>query len=179
MKSKVMLSVLMLTCMALNVNLAWGAEETKTYGWEVGDDASLWEISEAISAQTGTGNTGTGFGKINTANTYVQFKEKVKLTKFSFALKRTSSNSNYNVYIETSEDGINWVAAYTYAMSSFGNGSYTTKTESWDGTNEYYVRVHVYQTTATRNIDDISITYIVGSSGGVTYTDVFVKSIMA
>ena len=28
MKSKVMLSVLMLTCMALNVNLAWGAEET-------------------------------------------------------------------------------------------------------------------------------------------------------
>ena len=28
MKSKVMLSVLLLTCMALNVNLAWGAEET-------------------------------------------------------------------------------------------------------------------------------------------------------
>ena len=28
MKSKVMLSVLLLTCMALNVNLAWSAEET-------------------------------------------------------------------------------------------------------------------------------------------------------
>ena len=135
------------------------AQTTVTYGWETSDDATQWTITDAIVATSGQGNTGTYAGKINTNHTYVQFKEKVYVTSFSFAFKRTSNNNNYNVYIETSTDGNTWTAVETYAMSSFSNGSYSTKTHTFDGTTEYYVRFHCYNTTAVRYVDDVSITY--------------------
>ena len=102
--------------------------------------------------------TGTYAGKINTNHTYVQFNEKVYVTSFSLAFKRTSNNSNYNVYIETSTDGNTWTAVETYTMGSFSNGTYSTKTHTFDGTTEYYVRFHCYNTTAVRYVDDVSIT---------------------
>ena len=114
----------------------WG-QTTVSYGWETSDDATQWTITDAIVATSGQGNTGTYAGKINTNHTYVQFNEKVFVTSFSFAFKRTSNNSNYNVYIETSTDGSTWNAVETYAMSSFSNGTYSTKTHTFDGTTEY------------------------------------------
>lgn len=170
MKRKIQFMAMLLIGILLSVNQVWGATETKSYGWETGDDASLWVI-DGVTSQTGTGKTGSGYGSINTANTYVQFKNKVKVTSFTFSLKRTSKNSNYNVYIETSTNGTDWTAHDTYNMGDFGNGSYTTKTGNFDGDTEYYVRVHVYNTTAVRNIDDVSITYNVATAS--TYTVVF------
>ncbi len=155
----------------LAVPLGMRGQTTVSYGWETSDDATKWTISDAIVATDGQGNTGTYAGKINTNHTYVQFNEKVYVTSFSFAFKRTSNNSNYNVYIETSTDGNTWTAAETYTMGSFSNGTYSTKTKTFDGTTEYYVRFHCYNTTAVRYVDDVTITY---SNGGTpvptTYT---------
>ena len=106
--------------------VAWGQtreDVTVSYGWEDNDVATAWTITEAIVKTSGQGNTGSYAGKISTNHTYVQFNEKVYVKSFSFAFKRTSTNSNYNVYIETSTDGSTWTAAATYAMNSFENGS--------------------------------------------------------
>ena len=134
---------------------------------ETNDD---WTIDEAIARTTGqgTGSPASYAGKINTNNTYVTFKEKVKVTEFGFSFKRTSTNSNYNVYVETSTDNSNWSAHATYSMGDFNNGSYTTKNDdTFDGETALYVRFHCYNTTATRYVDDISITY----TGGITYSN--------
>ena len=140
------------------------ASTTVSYGWEDNDDATKWTITDAITKTADQGNTGSYAGKINTNHTYVQFNEKVNVTSFSFAFKRTSNNNNYNVYIETSTDGSTWTAVETYAMSSFSNGSYTTKSHTFDGTTQYYVRFHCYNTTAVRYVDDVSITYNTGDT---------------
>ena len=140
------------------VNYGW-ADTTVSYGWENSDDANKWTITNTIAKTSGQGNTGTYAGYINTNHTYVQFNEKVYVTSFSFAFKRTSKNTNYNVYVETSTDGETWTAAATYAMSTFSNGSYTTKTKTFDGSKQLYVRFHCYNSTAVRYVDDVSITY--------------------
>lgn len=142
-----------------------GGSTTKTYGWEASEpDASSWTIGSQPSQANSNAHTGSYAGFINTNHTYVTFNDKVKVTEFSFWLKRTSKNSNYNVYIETSTDGSTWSAAATYGMGDFGNGSYTQKTKTWDGSTAYYVRFHCYNTTAERYVDDVSITY----TGGTT-----------
>ena len=157
-KRHLLKTMLLLFALIVGVGSSWAADTTVSYGWEDSDDATKWTITDIVKT-SGQGNTGTYAGKINTNNTYVQFKEKVYVKSFSFAFKRTSNNNNYNVYIETSTDGETWTAAETYAMSSFGNGSYTTKTKTFDGTIEYYVRFHCSNTTAVRYVDDVTITY--------------------
>ena len=155
--TRIMAALALLVTLAIPMGMR--GQTTVSYGWETSDNATEWTITDAIVATTGEGNTGTYAGKINTNHTYVQFNEKVYVTSFSFAFKRTSNNNNYNVYIETSTDGNTWTAVETYAMSSFSNGSYTTKTHTFDGTTEYYVRFHCYNTTAIRYVDDVTITY--------------------
>lgn len=124
----------------------------------------LWNVDEAIvrTANQGTGGTGDYAGKINTNNTYITFNEKVKVKEFGFAFKRTSTNKNYNVYIETSTDNTTWTPRQSYTMDSFNNGSYTTVTDdTFDGETEIYVRFHCYNTTAVRYVDDVIIKYVV------------------
>ena len=152
----------------LAIPMGMMGQTTVSYGWETSDDANLWTITDAITATSGQGNTGDYAGMINTNHTYVQFNEKVYVTSFSFAFKRTSNNNNYNVYIETSTDGTTWTAVETYAMSSFNNGSYLTKSHTFDGSVQYYVRFHCYNTTAVRYVDDVAITY---SDSGASLED--------
>lgn len=142
------------------------AEESKSYGFETESDTD-WTINGPVRTASDA-NTGDYAGKISMNNTYVTFNNKVKVKAFSFAFKRTTNNNNYNVYVETSEDNSVWTAAETYAMSSFNNGSYLTKTKEFDGTKDLYVRFHCSNTTAVRYVDDISITYVVA---GVSYND--------
>ena len=169
--SRLVLSFFLVMMMSMGVS--WG-QTTVTYGWETTDDASLWTISNDITATSGQGNTGNYAGKISTNSTVVQFNEKVFVTSFSFALKRTSNNNNYSCYIETSTDGTTWELKTegTYAMNTFSNGSYTTQTRTFDGTQELYVRFRCNNTTAVRYVDDVTITY--NTSGGTptptTYT---------
>jgi len=143
-----------------------GAPTTETYGFEDADDDTNWTIDANITKSTSAKATGTYGGIINTEETYITFNNKVKVTNFSFKLARTSKNSNYNVYIETSTDGSVWTAAETYEMSSFSNGSFTQKSKDFDGSTDLYVRLYCYNTTAIRYIDDISITY----GGGTSYS---------
>ena len=162
-KSLLKKTMLLLFALVVGSTSSW-ADTTVSYGWEDGDDATAWTITNTIVKTENQGNTGTYAGKINTNHTYVQFNEKVYVTSFSFAFKRTSNNSNYNVTIETSTDGTNWTAAETYTMGTFTNGSYTTKTKTFDGKTECYVRFHCNNTTAVRYVDDVTITYTEGSS---------------
>ena len=142
-----------------------GVAVVDTYDWETTETGN-WTVDDAITRTDGQGVDGGYAGQISTANTYVTYKNKVPVTSFSFDFKRTTKNTNYNVYIETSTDNTNWTAAATYDMSSFSNGSYgTTTTHTFDGKTELYVRFHCYNTTATRYVDNVSISY----GGGTTY----------
>ena len=142
-----------------------GGSTTETYGFEDADNATNWTIEGPVKDDTYAAS-GTYAGKINTNNTYITFNNKVKVTNFSFKLARTSTNSNYNVYVETSTDNSVWTAVETYPMSDFNNGSFTAKSKDFDGVTDLYVRFHCYNTTAVRYVDDISITY----GGGVSYS---------
>ncbi len=142
-----------------------GGSTTETYGFEDVDNATNWTIEGPVK-DAGAAATGSYAGKINTNNTYITFNNKVKVTNFSFKLARTSTNSNYNVYVETSTDNSVWTAVETYPMSDFANGSFTAKSKDFDGVTDLYVRFHCYNTTAVRYVDDISITY----GGGVSYS---------
>lgn len=142
-----------------------GGSTTETYGFEDADNATNWTIEGPVKDGTYAAS-GTYAGKINTNNTYITFNNKVKVTNFSFKLARTSTNSNYNVYVETSTDNSVWTAVETYPMSDFSNGSFTAKSKDFDGVTDLYVRFHCYNTTATRYVDDISITY----GGGISYS---------
>ncbi len=155
---------------AVFADASGGGSETKSYGFEDSDDETLW-IVDGPAKEPSNAHSGSKSGKITTNNTYVQFKNKVKVTSFSYWFKRSSTNSNYYVYIETSTTGEkdDWEAVDTQAMNSFNNGSYASSavTKTFDGTKELYVRFHCYNTTAVRYVDDISITY----SGGTTYSN--------
>ena len=146
---------------------AGGGPTTATYGFEDADDDTNWDISAAITKSADAKSTGTYGGIINTNHTYVTYTQKVKVTNFSFQLKRTSNNSNYNVYVETSSNGTDWTAAETYGMGTFNNGSFSSKSKDFDGETALYVRFHCYNTTAVRHVDNFSITY----GGGTTYSD--------
>jgi len=140
-----------------------GGTTTETYGFENSDDDTNWNINGPVQNNTYHA-TGSYSGKINTNHTYIAYRNKVKVTNFSFKFARSSTNSNYKVYIETSTDNSNWTAATTYPMSDFSNGSFTSKSQNFDGETELYVRFHCYNTTATRYVDDVSITYSGGST---------------
>ena len=146
-----------------------GGSETKSYGFEDTDDASLWVI-DGPTANTTSPHSGSKSGMINSNNTYVQFKNKVNVTSFSYWFTRGSNNNNYNVYIETSTTGgeDDWTAVDTKAMSTFNsNGSYSSAVSKvFDGNTALYVRFHCSNTTAVRYVDDISITY-----GNATYSN--------
>lgn len=144
-----------------------GTGGSDNYDWETTETGN-WTVDDKITRTSGEGVGGGYAGKISTAKTYVTYNNKVAVTSFSFDFKRTSSNSNYNVYIETSEDKTTWTTAATYAMSSFTNGSYTTKTHTFDGSKELYVRFYCYNTTVTRYVDNVSISY--GGGGSTYYT---------
>ena len=142
-----------------------GGSTTDTYDWE-SDQTGNWTVDAAITRTQSQGVDESYAGKINTNNTYVTYNNKVAVTNFSFDFKRTSNNENYKVYIETSTDKSTWTAVATYPMTDFGNGSYTSKSHTFDGTQDLYVRFHCYNTTATRYVDNVSITY-----GGTSYSD--------
>lgn len=137
----------------------WAETITVGYGWETADDASKWVITGDPQQNKDAKKNGSFGCLINVNNFYVQFKDKVYVTEFGFSFTKTSTNNNYNVYIETSEDGENWTAVETYAMSSFTKGTWSDKSHVFDGTQQLYVRFHCYNTTAVRYLDDIYIKY--------------------
>ena len=140
------------------------ATTTESYGFEITDYATNWNINGPVQNNSYK-KTGSYAGKINSNNTYITYKEKVNVTSFSFQFMRESTNNNYNVYIETSPDNQTWTAVETYAMSSFSNAkTWYSKSHTFDGKTALYVRFHCYNTTAIRWVDDISITYVGGST---------------
>lgn len=139
----------------------------KSYGFEDDEEEeekALWTVSDAIAKTSGYGyNSSSYAGRINTNHTYITFNDKVNVTNFSFAFKRTSTNDNYSVYIETSENGTDWTAAKTVAISTFDKTStfaYSVVSQDFDGDDALYVRFHCYNTTAVRYVDDVHIEYI-------------------
>ena len=144
-----------------------GSPTTESYGFESTDDASNWEIS-GVEAYNTYAKTGSKSGKIARASegySTITFKNKVKVTSFSYQFLKQTTNNNYGVYIETSTDKISWTAVETYAMSSYtSKETWYSNSHSFDGTTELYVRFNCWTSTAIRWVDDISITYGGGSS---------------
>ena len=136
---------------------------TESYGFEDSDDVTNWTIDGPVQSNSYK-KTGTYAGKINTNDTYVTYNKKVNATSFSFQFMRESTNNNYNVYIETSPDNQTWTAVETYAMSSFTKLTWYSKSHTFDGKTALYIRFHCNNTTAIRWVDDISITYVGGST---------------
>lgn len=139
------------------------ATTTESYGFEDTDNETNWTIDGPVRSNSYK-KTGTYAGKINTNNTYVTYNKKVNATSFSFQFMRESTNNNYNVYIETSPDNQTWTAVETYAMSSFTKLTWYSKSHTFDGKTALYIRFHCNNTTAVRWVDDISITYVGGST---------------
>lgn len=133
-------------------------DETKSYGFETASDDD-WTVDGPVRSNLNH-YTGSYAGRITTNNSYVTFKNKVKVKEFSFAFTRSSTNANYNVFIETSSDNSSWTSIETYPMNTFNSdGTFITKSHSFDGNTELYVRFRCYNTTAERFVDDVTITY--------------------
>lgn len=144
-----------------------GSPTTESYGFESTDDASNWEISgvEAYDTYAKTGSKSGKIARSSAGYSTITFKNKVKVTSFSYQFLRQTTNDNYGVYIETSTDKSSWTEVESYAMSSYtSKETWYSNSHSFDGTTELYVRFNCWTSTAVRWIDDISITYGGGSS---------------
>ena len=156
MKSKVMLSVLLLTCMALNVNLAWSAEETLS--------------------QTLTYDTWTYSGSTTNKSSYRLFHKDSYIESTEFDLSTLSKvvvyggtfggTSNNSLTIG---DGTNtWKSVTVSGSSQTGVNTYTNGT-SLSGIGK--LRITSNSGKASSNGVRISKVEIY-TTGGVTYTDV-------
>ncbi len=147
---------------------AGGGETTATYGFETESDAD-WTIVGPIRSYSNA-KTGSYAGKIKTYTSYITFNHKVKVTEFSFAFIRTSTNNVQAIYIQTSTDSEHWTTVAQYPMNSFPNGTYSNesmRSHSFDGNTAYYVRFYCDNSTAVRYVDDVTIRY---RQDGPTYT---------
>lgn len=144
-----------------------GSSTTESYGFEDTDDASNWEISgvEAYDTYQKTGSKSGKIARSSAGYSTITYKNKVKVTSFSYQFLRQTTNNNYSVYIETSTDKSTWTAVETYAMSSYtSKETWYANSHTFDGETELYVRFNCWTSTAVRWVDDISITYGGGSS---------------
>lgn len=144
-----------------------GGSTTESYGWETADDATNWTISgiEKYDTYKKTGSYSGKIARSSAGESTIAFKDKVKVTSFSFQFLRQTTNNNYNVRIETSSDGSSWDDVESYNMSTFSTKeTWYAKSHSFDGKTALYVRFVCYTSTAVRWVDDISITYVGGST---------------
>lgn len=157
MKSKVMLSVLLLTCMALNVNLAWGAEE-------------------ALS-QTLTYDTWTYSGSTTDKSSYRLFHKDSYIESAEFDLSTLSKvvvyggtfgGTSYNKL--TIGDGTNtWKEVTVSGSDQTGVNTYT------DGTSLSGIgKLRITSNSGTASSNGVRISKVeIYTTGGVTYTDDF------
>ena len=155
MKSKVMLSVLMLTCMALNVNLAWGAEE--------------------ILSQTLEYDTWTYSGSTTKKSSYRLFHSGSYIESAEFDLSTLSKvvvyggtfgGDSYNEL--TIGDGTNtWKSVTVSGSSQTGVNTYTDGTPlSGKG------KLRITSNSGTASSNGVRISKIeIYTSSSVTYTD--------
>ncbi|WP_144282449.1 T9SS type A sorting domain-containing protein [Chryseobacterium echinoideorum] len=127
---------------------------TYSYGFENNDTGWTSDATQSdVEAKLGTYS-----GRINTNNVHVTYDNIVASpSSITFSLKKTSTNNNYNIAVETSPDNLTWTSVVTYPMSDFTNGSWTEKTTDLSNYQNVYVRLYYYGTTAIRYIDDIRL----------------------
>ena len=155
MKSKVMLSVLLLTCMALNVNLAWGAEETLS--------------------QTLTYDTWTYSGSTTNKSSYRLFHSGSYIESAEFDLSTLSKvvvyggtygGDSYNKL--TISDGTNtWKSVTVSGSSQTGVNTYTNGTPL-SGTG----KLRITSNSGSSSNNGVRISKVeIYTTGSVTYTD--------
>lgn len=157
MKSKVMLSVLLLTCMALNVNLAWGAEETLS--------------------QTLTYDTWTYSGSTTNKSSYRLFHSGSYIESAEFDLSTLSKvvvyggtygGDSYNKL--TISDGTNtWKSVTVSGSSQTGVNTYI------DGTPLSGIgKLRITSNSGKASSNGVRISKVeIYTTSGVTYTDFF------
>ena len=167
MKSKVMLSVLLLTCMALNVNLAWSAEET---------------LSQTLTYDTWTysgSTTNKSSYRLFHKDSYIESTEfdlstLSKVVVYGGTFGGTSNNSltigdGTNTWKSVTVSGSSQTGVNTYTdgtpLSGIGKLRITSNSGSATGTGVRISKVEIYTTSGVTYTD-----YLTECSDVPTYT---------
>ena len=127
-----------------------------------------WTITNLASQQTNAGVTAHGgsyFGSTNgKASGSIQTKNKIaKPQSIVFYISKTSTNTTASSWIvEVSTNGTDWtqVGDKQSASADITKGEWTEVSRDLSSYANVYVRVRYDGTTATRCIDDITLTYL-------------------
>ena len=124
-----------------------------------------WTFSTMDSKQTSTitANSGTYYGTTNGGNpAYIQTVRKIadpqSLT--CYVSRQTDNNTASTWKVQVSSDGTTWTnVGDSQSAISMDKGSWVEITRDLSSYNYVYVRVYYSGSTATRNIDDLSLVY--------------------
>ena len=137
---------------------------TVTFGWESADDATKWTLSNLSSKASYNSykNSGSYAGSTGSSETAsIKYNTKISPTAISCKYTKATGNTNSSskFIIQTSTDGSSWTNKQNgKTMNNVTQGTFETL--SWSGTlTDVYVRVYYTGTSATRVLDDVSITY--------------------
>lgn len=115
------------------------------------------QSTNTISAHGGTCYGTTG-GK---ASASIQTKNKIASPQsISCYVSKQSTNTTYSEWkIQVSNDGTSWTDVATRDATNMGKGEWVEFSADLSSYSNVYVRIYYSGTTATRNIDDITLTY--------------------
>ena len=126
----------------------------------------LWEFTNAESQQTYSGvdaHGGSYFGTTGgKASASIQTKDKIAnpVSINFFISKQTTNTSTSNWKVEVSSDKSNWTAVGdAIDATSMTKGTWVNVNRALSSYSNVYVRVSYSGSTATRNIDDLVLTY--------------------
>ena len=128
-----------------------------------------WTFKNIAQSATITPHSGTYYGDTSGKTTaYVQTKNKVEapqqLTFYISKVSRNTTTSNWRIQVST--DGKTWNNVKSVSATSMAKGKWIQVTQNLEKYKNNYVRVYYDGGTATRCIDDITLT--VGSSKTAT-----------
>lgn len=128
-----------------------------------------WTFKNIAQSATITPHSGTYYGDTSGKTTaYVQTKNKVEapqqLTFYISKVSRNATTSNWRIQVST--DGKTWNNVKSVSATSMAKGKWIQVTQNLEKYKNNYVRVYYDGGTATRCIDDITLT--VGSSKTAT-----------
>ena len=198
MKSKVMLSVLLLTCMALCLNTvpAWGTETlVETVGFEssegytssttynsanytTGTSGSKWTINYgAFSTSSAIVGSESAQFRVYSAGNYGQLRNtvayEIDITKVVFNAR--VSNTNSSIKVSYSADGTSWTDIETVSFSGITMVEHTS-TISVSGAR--YIKFTAAGSKPSSSNYQIYIDAVkIYTASGVTYTDNFFQQV--
>ena len=140
---------------------------------------SEWTFQAMTSKNTDnnvSAHSGDYFGTTGAGDpAYIQTKNKIANPQSitCFVTRRTTNNTSSNWKIQVSSDGSTWTTVgNTQSAISMNVGTWVEITRDLSSYQNVYVRVHYSGSTATRCIDDLSLTYTPAASNALSVATV-------